>query len=626
MDSKCGICNTPEGSDLRINKNEDAGTVPHTLGWKGETMKYLKIVFVLAGLLALFGCGGSSGSTIPMTVSADSTISTEAAKPGLLQSSDTVRLQFSVPLDAKTVAANAKLYKITTTGALEEVSCTISVAPDAPDTLVFTTTDGAMLPEGTSYKVMVGKNLRSIGNSALAEEYNGYFDTAYELHLGATSAISGDLGQGRGVVVVISDIHLGDQRSIDQGYGWNIVNRKPLVDFLESVRTHPNIKELVIAGDLFDEWVAPMEMDTFNGKSESDFVDSIVVANQSVIDAINKIIADHNITVSYVPGNHDMFVTTDDDPAKGIVSDMSRIFPGIHVGRKGPNGQAKDARGLGTYSPAGYDDIIIEHGHRYDFFNAPDMLSNRDRLPAGSDAILPPGFFVSKLVTTNALYKSTVTTSMSLQPLVEQDPLQANPLYYKLAWGMIFLTQTDINNHPEQLSQLIKTGIDGYTQSYPITKVTPQNQNNNDYLYSDIDKNINNIFGGKSNWELRQENNLVLDPHISIFDGINVGNFAGAMAIQAKNRYLDEKLSNKKVVVFGHTHVADVKKWKPLLQHKDLVYANSGTWVDDKYAKTSTKNYVTIFTDMKGVKQVSAWQYNQSATTKDKQIAGATIK
>jgi hypothetical protein len=36
--------------------------------------------------------------------------------------------------------------------------------------------------------------------------------------------------------------------------------------------------------------------------------------------------------------------------------------------------------GLGTYSPVGYPQIAIEHGHRYNFFCAPDPISNQDML------------------------------------------------------------------------------------------------------------------------------------------------------------------------------------------------------------------------------------------------------
>ena len=42
-------------------------------------------------------------------------------------------------------------------------------------------------------------------------------------------------------------------------------NRAMLVNFINQLSVRPSVKELVIGGDLFDEWVVPMEDDTLNG-------------------------------------------------------------------------------------------------------------------------------------------------------------------------------------------------------------------------------------------------------------------------------------------------------------------------------------------------------------------------
>ncbi len=60
-------------------------------------------------------------------------------------------------------------------------------------------------------------------------------------------------GNERNMIVVISDIHLG----ADLTYAECNVNLKALENFLEKVRVAPNVKELVIAGDLLDEWYVP---------------------------------------------------------------------------------------------------------------------------------------------------------------------------------------------------------------------------------------------------------------------------------------------------------------------------------------------------------------------------------
>ena len=54
---------------------------------------------------------------------------------------------------------------------------------------------------------------------------------------------------------------------------------------------------MVIAGDLVDEWFVPMNLDTFKGKTQLDFVKSVASNNKPVIDAFNSIIKDDNVKV-----------------------------------------------------------------------------------------------------------------------------------------------------------------------------------------------------------------------------------------------------------------------------------------------------------------------------------------
>ena len=61
------------------------------------------------------------------------------------------------------------------------------------------------------------------------------------------------LNNERKLILCISDIHLG----ADDSYTETKKNREPLVKFLEQVRTAPNIRELVIGGDLIDVWFVP---------------------------------------------------------------------------------------------------------------------------------------------------------------------------------------------------------------------------------------------------------------------------------------------------------------------------------------------------------------------------------
>lgn len=99
----------------------------------------------------------------------------------------------------------------------------------------------------------------------------------------------------RNLIVVISDLHLG----ADLNYSETSKNLGPLENFLYQISNSRNVKELVIAGDLLDEWFVPASVDTYNGKDQTDFVERIAAANAGVIDAFNQIIEDKNILLTY---------------------------------------------------------------------------------------------------------------------------------------------------------------------------------------------------------------------------------------------------------------------------------------------------------------------------------------
>ncbi|MBU1578693.1 MAG: metallophosphoesterase, partial [Bacteroidetes bacterium] len=152
-------------------------------------------------------------------------------------------------------------------------------------------------------------------------------------------------GNERNMIVVISDMHLG----ADLAYAECKKNVPSLEKLLKQIQASPNVKELVIAGDLLDEWFVPAPINTYHGKDQADFVQRIAETNKVVFDVLNNMIQEKKILVTYVPGNHDLTITE---------SSVELILPGIN--------QKRDPElGLGTYSPIGYPQIAIEHGHRY---------------------------------------------------------------------------------------------------------------------------------------------------------------------------------------------------------------------------------------------------------------------
>jgi len=395
---------------------------------------------------------------------------------------------------------------------------------------------------------------------------------------GTTGNGTSDPNASRSLLVVISDTHLGDQRSIDNGYGWNIKNRAPLAKFINMLTERPAVKELVIAGDMFDEWVAPMATDTFNGygsgpEGESKFADSIASANPEVIIAIKNVIASGR-KVTYVPGNHDMLLTE---------ADLNRILPGIK--------QARDADGLGAYTPDWLSEAVIEHSHRYDFYNAPDTISNKAPISPQNytndpNAKIPPGFFVTKIATTHG-YSNIIPQNDTTG--ATQDGL----FLYWASWQGI-LWKLDVTEDPNE--KIIKTGIDGYTDTYSINDLAPK-LTKEPLLYQEIE----------DNWYKRQSINKVNVP-INVASALLTGLWDAWCDYQSSTQYFKHDIG-KRIVVFGHTHHATLGYSTNKLGQK-CIYANSGTWID-KGDPTGTCVVIDYNSSNKEI-ITSVYQYNEN--------------
>ncbi len=286
-----------------------------------------------------------------------------------------------------------------------------------------------------------------------------------------------DLNDERSLILIISDLHLG----ADDTYTETKQNRDASVNFLKQVRYSSEVKELVIAGDLIDEWFIPMQVDTFNGKTQRDFVKVVAENNKSIFNALNDIIKDGNIKVTYVPGNHDILINS---------GDIQSILPGIS--------EARDVKGLGAYVPPDFPELIIEHGHRYNFFCAPDF-SNRPI--THTESILPPGYFFTRMATSSVI-EGRPENNVKL-PVVYKNELGAEQLGYFLYWNVWkeLITEFPVNEGIEE--KVINTGIDGLTDFYAINDFLPYQDPETCYIDVNLHKGI------IENWDERQDANLV---------------------------------------------------------------------------------------------------------------------
>jgi UDP-2,3-diacylglucosamine pyrophosphatase LpxH len=404
---------------------------------------------------------------------------------------------------------------------------------------------------------------------------------------GAATGSVGPLNSGTGErtqIVVVSDLHMG----ADIAHAEFNQNRKPLVDFLDQVRESPTIRELVIAGDLLDEWFVPATTDTYAGKDQADFVKRIASTNQEVIDAFNRIIQDGSVRVTYVPGNHDLTITA---------ANVESILPGIR--------QARDVQGLGTYFPGGHPDIAIEHGHRYNFFCAPDPISNSAVAPG---SILPPGYFYTRLATLHVVQKCSAPGEAL--PEVTQDTeggdSQAQAYAYWSVWKTL-LTSCPVENRNDE--KVIVTNINGFTKTYAIDDVLPFQKTPGGPIDMNLFKRC------LDTWEQRQTLNKVA-VHLPTQQAVVDSPDNAATDRQATTQYFANPGSNVRIVVFGHTHAPTLLATE---NHAGLksIYVNSGTWIDSNPNRT-TMNFVVITpqgTDADSLTEVRLYNFEGEVMT-----------
>lgn len=368
-------------------------------------------------------------------------------------------------------------------------------------------------------------------------------------------------GTERNMIVVMSDMHLG----ADLSYAECNNNLGALEKLIKQIKASPNVKEFVIAGDLIDEWYVPATVNTYDGGGQSGFVSRLAAANSGVIAALNSIIQEGLILVTYVPGNHDLAINS---------ASIESILPGIN--------QARDAvLGLGTYSPVGLPKIAIEHGHRYNFFCAPDPYSNQSIAPG---TIMPPGYFFTRIAALSV--KQGHPTPGDTTPIVTPNTSGGNSQdylyrYWKMwYWTLNYFTIT--NRFDENL---IVTNMNGFTGTFKVKDLIPFQSSQGGFI------SVNLYDGIQDNWDARQTYcNIPVNITTSIaIDSVNSNTWTD---YQADLQYFNNQNSNKRLVVFGHTHVPKITASQNYLNEK-CVYANSGTWIDTNPHLT-TMHFVVI--------------------------------
>lgn len=499
--------------------------------------------------LVLTGCKSDSpnGPAVnPTLVSSNIALSKDAGDPPVNNSVETVELTFSEALDTAGLTSLVKVFKIDSTGNPVKLPAYIALDQFNKAIIRIKTAPVQKFPDGMEYKIEIDGALKAKTGTPLGANYNGYFAT------NRTFTFLGDptLNSLRTQVVVISDIHLG----MDNSFAECNANRAALVSFLTKIKNSPNVKELVIAGDLIDQWFVPMEYQP--PTSEAAFVDAIAANNQAVMDAFKAIIAEGQIKLTYAPGNHDILVTA---------ADMERILPGINQARG-------SVQGIGEYKTGLQNEIIVEHGHKYNLFVAPDPISNRN-ITGNTTSILPPGYFFTRIATSSVVQGKPV--SPNVWPDItyyKNDPMQELLYLYYQTWKSILVTLPIKQKFSDKV---MTTNIDGFTANYSVNDILPQVNPTTGKLELVLFDNM------LATWDQRQTMNGV-KVKTPVKDAIILANDSHLTDNQSKFQYFDTDGSIR-IVIFGHTHEARILTFKNL-NGKKTIYANSGTWIDHSLA------------------------------------------
>ncbi|MFA7289808.1 MAG: hypothetical protein WC055_13105, partial [Melioribacteraceae bacterium] len=156
-------------------------------------------------------------------------------------------------------------------------------------------------------------------------------------------------------------------------------------------------------------------------------------------------------------------------------------------------------------------------------------------------------------------------------------------VYWKIwEWAAKYLT---INNDFSE--KIITTNVDGFTGVYSVNDLLPYQTTPGGEIGVNLYKGI------QDNWAARQAHNLV-SINLNCKDAILNASNDEETDKMAKIQYFLNPQSNKRIVVFGHTHRSDIIPSYNLKGEK-AIYANSGTWIDHSpIEKGPTHTFVVI--------------------------------
>lgn len=326
--------------------------------------------------------------------------------------------------------------------------------------------------------------------------------------------------------IFLSDTHISHIPKPGPGkhdYTWlQKKDAEALTNFLKHLEGRADVEEVVFIGDLFDNWVIPVDI-------EPPGIDEIIATRKAkkdpVILALRDLCRNPDIRVLCLPGNHDMELTRET---------VDKHFGHDIDARKGMvfGGTALWNAGSSVYRSSR---LRAEHGSAHAMFNAPDPLNN-------PGTRLPLGYYISRVAATKT--HETGSSNRHWWTYVD-DVLEAvGPEKFAACVFEALLEEARL----PYASEIVMPKRGGQTTTVSARQIAD--------LYGNL----------YDQWKAR------------------VGAGIAFKAILAEIGYLDDaadrlcKKNDTNIVVFGHSHdwVLDKDTWFV----SDRIYANCGTWCD----------------------------------------------
>ena len=400
----------------------------------------------------------------------------------------------------------------------------------------------------------------------------------------------------RNKIVVISDLHLG----VNDMYSEMLKNRPILIKFLQCLQKTKDVRELVIAGDFLDEWFLPVFYYPLL-TDQDQFYRKVIANNQGIVDELNRV-ADSGIKLVYVPGNHDLTLKA------GV---LKEALPKLVYASNG------DPQGLGAYYTGDRNEIVIEHGHRYDVLSAPDTLTNEALCGNKGTTLLPAGYFYARYAATWVQEgRPTVPQNLPIITAADYasltDPAygdQAGAYTYHTILSAITNRMTPYESGDDHFAtdRIFKVRVCGFNGDYTYRDFFPAMQTDevSGKKYISAPTLFKNM---QLTWSARQVANKVKVPQSSFAQSV-----AGAVApmfpesffANAKDNYLENPSEGAvEVVVFGHTHV-------PSRRHTSSgkCYVNCGTWIDHNTDSPESRTFAVVTTGTTGKDATAVYQF-----------------